>query len=261
MNQFFLKVLFLSETMVCWEERSIFHREKFINLREYAKTHPEQIRLVNGVYVCCSDEFLIGRGSQGTCVYVGLGKDGVEKAVKRLVRNTSFSLAKQEMKVLYELSGRSKHVINYWFLEEQCDKDFLYLILDLCEETLGNFVKRSSESDLIRCAPDIIRQVLKGLADLHRDPYPILQRDLKPSNILRNIQGNWLLADFGISRILTEDVTTYVSKFCRGTEDWKAVESSASKDITDDSNVCYKKESDIQVGVHFDKYTLIKKTM
>ena len=138
-----LKDLFLSDNIVSWEERSIFHREKFINLREYAKTHAEEIRVVNGVRVCCAEEFLIGRGSQGTCVYVGLAKDGVEKAVKRLVRNsTSSSLAKQEMKVLNELNTKSKYVINYWFLEEQCDKDFLYLILDLCEETLGNFVLR-----------------------------------------------------------------------------------------------------------------------
>ena len=234
------------ETIVSWNERSIFHREKLKNLCEYAKTNPEEIRVVNGVYVCCSEEFLIGQGSQGTCVYVGLGTDGVEKAVKRLVRNTSSSLAKQEMKILSELNTKSKHVINYWFLEEQCDKDFLYLILDLCEETLENFVKRSSQTDLVRCAPDIIRQVLKGLADLHRDPNPILQRDLKPSNILRNIQDNWLLADFGISRILKEGMTTHLSS-SRGTEDWKAVESCSSKGGADDSNVRYKKESDIQV--------------
>jgi serine/threonine-protein kinase len=148
-------------------------------------------------------------------------------------------------------------VVNYWFFEEQNDKHYLFLILDLCEETLEDFVKRSCEEDLVKHAPDIIRQVLKGLIDLHRDPNPILHRDLKPSNILRDIQGNWLLADFGISRILTEDVTTHESSKSRGTEDWKAVESCSFRVITEDDEsgkVRYKKESDIQVCLVNEKY-------
>ena len=239
-----------------WIKDSVNHREKLMKLREYAKHHPNEIHEVNGVHVCCSEEFLIGKGSDGTRVYVGLGKDGVEKAVKRLPRDTCSSLAEQEKKVLIELNAKkSQHVVNYWFLEEQNDKHYLFLILDLCEETLKEYVEGSSEMDLIRYAPDIIRQVLTGLVDLHQGPNPILHRDLKPSNILRNIQGDWLLADFGISRILTEDVATHVS-MSRGAEDWKAVESCSFKGKISDGkskNARYKKESDIQVG-RYDVY-------
>ena len=182
----------------------------------------------------------------------------MERAVKRLLRDSCCSSAEQEKKVLNELNtASSKFVVNYWFLEEQNDKHYLFLILDLCEETLEDFVKRSCEEDLVKHAPAIIRQVLKGLIDLHRGSNPILHRDLKPSNILRDIQGNWLLADFGISRILTEDVTTHESSKSRGTEDWKAVESCRYTGTTEDdksSKVRYKKESDIQVGLTDDKY-------
>ena len=210
--------------------------------------HPEEIKVVNGVRVCCSKEFLIGKGSDGTRVYVGLGKDGVEGAVKCLHRDFCSGLAEQEKKVLNELNTtKSNYVVNYWFLEEQSDKNYLFLILDLCEETLANFVARSSLQDLIKIAADIIRQILKGLADLHRDPNPILHRDLKPFNIMRNVQGNWLLADFGISRILTEDNSTHASTE-RGTDNWRAVESYRSSGMTEDGKVRYKKESDIQVG-------------
>ena len=124
---------------------------------------PEDVKEVNGVRVCCSKEFLIGKGSDGTRVYIGLGKDGVERAVKRLPRNSCSGLAEQEMKVLNELSTtKSIYVVNYWFLEEQIDKNYLFLILDLCEETLADFVGRSSLNDLIKIAADIIRQILKG---------------------------------------------------------------------------------------------------
>ena len=221
-----------------------------MKLHEKVKNHQEGIQEINGVRVCCSTEFLINKGSDGTRVYVGLGKDGVEKAVKRLPRDVCTDVAQQEKKVLNELNTmKSNHVVNYWFLEEQSDKDNLFLILDLCEETLGNFVERSNLTALVKFAPDIIEQVLKGLVDLHRGTNPILHRDLKPSNILRDVENNWLLADFGISRILSAGVRTHVTK-PSGTEDWKAVESCSPKGMTDDDksgNVRCKKESDIQV--------------
>ena len=119
--------------------------------------------------------------------------------------------------------------------------------MDLCEETLEQFVEHQSSTDLITCAPRIIEQVLKGLADLHIDPNPILHRDLKPSNILRNAEGSWLLADFGISRILKAGMSTYESGEM-GTDDWKAVESCFPGSETDGNDVRYKKESDIQVA-------------
>ncbi len=248
-------ILFLeSQDPWKWEKKSIIHREMLTKLSEYGKIHQEEIKEINGVRVCCSKEFLIGKGSDGTRVYVGLGRDGVERAVKRLPRDSCSGLAEQEKKVLNELNTtKSISVVNYWFLEEQSDKNYLFLILDLCEETLADFVGRSSLHDLVQIAVDIIRQILKGLANLHGDPNPILHRDLKPSNIMRNVQCNWLLADFGISRILTGDNSTYASTQ-RGTENWRAVESSLSNALTDNGKVRYKKESDIQVGFVNDKH-------
>lgn len=242
---------FSSESTVMWkwEQVSIFHREKFIKLRKVGETNPTQIREINGVRVCCTIDFLIGMGGDGTRVYIGLGKDGYERAVKRLPRDSCAFLADKEMRVLNKLNAaKSNYVVNYWFLDTESDKDYLFLILDLCEETLERFVERTSLEDLVKMAPEIIRQILKGLADLHRDPFTILHRDLKPSNILRNVEGNWLLADFGVSQVLPEGVTTQQTSQ-RGTEDWIAVESSYySQGMTVDGKVRYKKESDIQVG-------------
>ena len=219
---------------------------------KYGCDHPEEIKEVNGVRVCCSKEFLIGRGADGTRVYIGLGKDGCEKAVKRFHRDVCTGLAEQEKEILVKI--KSNNVVKYWFLsDENYNKEYLFLILDLCEETLEDFVNQQNSTDnLAKIAPVIIRQVLEGLHDLHHGEPPILHRDLKPKNILRNVDGKWLLADFGISRFLAGGVTTHLS-VQRGTKDWRAVESyPSSNDVSNDGQVRYKKESDIQVSVRFN---------
>ena len=241
---------FIVETAETWKwiESSITHRQKFIELCKYGKEHPEDIKEVNGVRVCCLEQFLIGKRYDGTRTYVGLGKDGSEKAVKCLPRDACTHLAEQEKKILKEPSAtKSSHVINYWFLDEQTDKSHLYLILDLCEENLEDFIRRTSSEELVAKAPGIIQQIVKGLSDLHNNSQPILHRDVKPNNILRDVDGNWLLADFGRSGLLAGGASTLVSKQ-RGTPYWRSVESYHSTDVmAEKDDRRYKKESDIQV--------------
>ncbi|CAB4037465.1 serine threonine- kinase endoribonuclease IRE1, partial [Paramuricea clavata] len=139
-------------------------------------------------------------------------------------------LAEHEKEILNEPNAKkSNHVANYCSFDDESDKEYFFLIMDLCEETLETFVgdKNKTLKDLVTNAPVIIQQVLKGLADLHRDPKPILHRDVKPLNVLRNMHGDWLLADFGIIRLLAGGATTHQSK-PMGTEDWIAVESHPS---------------------------------
>ena len=165
--------------------------------------------------------------------------------MKRLPRDDCARLAEQEKKILNEPNAvQSNYVVKYRYLDDESDKDWVFLMMDLCEETLNEYVERSSWENWAGIARNIIQQFLKGLRDLHScQPRSILHRDLKPSNILRNVDGKWLIADFGISRILTQDVSTHRSGQ-RGTKGWKAVETCPSKG---ESEVRYKRESDIQV--------------
>ena len=216
-------------------------------MREYGRARPKEIKEINNVRVCFKNDFVIGKGSDATRVFVGLGKDGYERAVKRLVKDDCASLAKQEKTILNEPNAiESNHVVRYRYLDEESDPNWVFLIMDLCEETLKEYVERNSCEEWSKIARDIIQQVLKGLADLHSDQKCILHRDLKPSNILRNVHNKWMLADFGISRILTQDSSTWRSAE-KGTKDWKAVESCSSEEKTNDAKARYKRESDIQV--------------
>ncbi|XP_046844306.1 uncharacterized protein LOC124438294 [Xenia sp. Carnegie-2017] len=231
--------------------KSTKHEAMISKLIEYEGKIPNvQVEDVNGVRVIFSDEFIIGCGSNGTRVYLGLGKDGYGKAVKRILRIECINLAHKETEILNELSAKeSKFVVNYHSLKEDTGTDSVYLILDLCEESLEDFVQSESNSlaYLQKSLPEILRHILKGLSDLHSGKNPILHRDLKPSNVLRDAQGKFLIADFGISRILKDGSKTRLSNAKKGTPHWIAPESFCT-DKNKDGKGRYKTESDVMTA-------------
>ncbi|XP_046843775.1 probable serine/threonine-protein kinase ireA isoform X2 [Xenia sp. Carnegie-2017] len=218
-------------------DKSVMHREKFEMMQKHWLEHPGDIRIKGDVRVIFKEKFLIGKGSGGTLVYLGLGNDGYGKAVKRILKYSYTYLALQEKNVLSEPNAKkSKHVVKYWNYVEEEGEDFVYLILELCEQTLTSFVESSSLDKLHEALPEILRQILNGLSDLHSGPSSLLHRDLKPSNVLQDVEGKFLIADFGISQIL-KSKSTHRSSPGKGTYGWSAPESLRGGR--------YKKESDI----------------
>ncbi|CAB4036387.1 serine threonine- kinase endoribonuclease IRE1 [Paramuricea clavata] len=176
----------------------------------------------------------------GTSVFVGILKDGSEVAVKRMLVESCENAAENEKNILSLINTKkSPFIVSYrHFLK---DITFMYLIVDLCEETLDEHVDSQNIQHLRIHGRRMIKEMLTGLKCLHNQG--ILHRDLKPSNILVDVEGHMRLADFGISTVLNEDETTAHTD-AKGTGGWMAAEVIAT--INQVGKGRFKKKSDIQ---------------
>ena len=201
------------------------------------------------------NHFMIGEGCFGTCVFLGIDDDDNPVAVKRILTQTAARLesVENEVKLLDQLKlKRSEHIVTYrHFLTVQ---PFSYIILDLCEVTLADYVQANNKGYLERRGPTIIKQILTGLHALHSGEIRILHMDLKPENILVDNKGHMRLADFGLSRILGKNQTTLLTG-SKGTPGWMAVESLPRQDQSG-KKARFKRKSDIQVAGMISFYVL-----
>ena len=114
------------------------------------------------------------------------------------------------------------------------DKDFLYIVLDLCDASLTDCVKRGkfvpeylSEISKAKFKISIVKDILTGLAYLHN--MDVIHRDLKPQNVLikRSVSAEYgilaVITDFGLSLEIRED-QTHVTAAEAGSKGWKPKE-------------------------------------
>ena len=172
-------------------------------------------------------------------------EDGSEVAVKRMLIDDCEDTAENERNILSHIDRKnSQFIVNYRnFVEDATVDPFMYLIVDLCEETLYEHVHSHTIEHLGEHGPRMIKEILCGLKFLHDQG--ILHRDLKPSNVLVDVDGHMRLADFGISRVLNEDETT-VDTEAKGTRGWTAAEVIVAE--SRGTTVRYKRKSDVQAS-------------
>ena len=175
-------------------------------------------------------------------VYVGIMENGAEVAVKRILKHEFEDTARNELEILSRIdASKSPFIVSY----QKCLEDaiFVYVVLDLCEETLREHVRTQRLEYLQDHGPRMIKEILSGIEFLHSRN--ILHRDLKPSNVLVDLEGHMRLADFGISRVLNEDETTVLTH-AKGTRDWMPTE--VIEAINKEEMGRFKKKSDVQVA-------------
>ncbi|CAB4028050.1 serine threonine- kinase endoribonuclease IRE1 [Paramuricea clavata] len=246
--------------IVHWKKVSVKHRHKFERLVQVWKNDPQSVTVINGNGVCFEEEFLIGSSSCGTAVYICLGLDGIERAIKRVPKHLYLKLLTERDILNFPKASKSPHIVNYWYSDDDSSDDTCYLILDLYEQNLQDYVKEEGEAITESRAREMIRQVLEGLRAIHGSKPIILHRDLKPSNVLIDVEGNLALSDFGIGRILSdEDATTYYTNSAEisGSVGWMAYESTnwskwfPQSQVPSDSPIAepkWKRQSDIQAA-------------
>ncbi|KAL1270552.1 hypothetical protein QQF64_029568 [Cirrhinus molitorella] len=222
-----------------WHQTSHRWRPK---LEKLANIDASRTYRLSGLTLVRDPEFLIANGSDGTQVFLGLRDDGTEVAVKRMIRfNYQVLKNEEEFLRLPELDNPS--IVRYVDFAE--DDNFGYLVLQLCEYTLDEYIQDhlpddSAERSLV--LKKLVKEVLCSLEVLHDQKTKVLHRDIKPQNVLIDIKGKAKLADFGISRRLKQSETTLRTSIA-GTRCWKAKET-----IKEKVNTNYKRSSDIQVA-------------
>jgi len=179
---------------------------------------------------------MLGEGGMAT-VYRArqrtMQRDVAIKVIKTNLANT------EEFKLRFEREARTVAALNQPHISKVFDfgeqGDMVYLVMEL--------QSGGSLSDLIKNGPLPIEQTAKLLDQIasaldyaHRQG--IVHRDLKPQNILLDTEGNAILSDFGIAKILnantaalTQSSAALGTPYYMSPEQWQGRDIDARADI------------------------------
>ncbi|ETV96053.1 CMGC/CDK/CDC2 protein kinase [Aphanomyces invadans] len=104
------------------------------------------------------------------------------------------STAMREIALLKGLAH--PNVVHLYNVVHQADK--LYLVFEFLDHDLKHFMDLHGTTLVPFVLKRYVQQMLLGIAYCHSNR--VLHRDLKPQNLLLDLQGNLKLADFGLAR-------------------------------------------------------------
>ncbi len=164
-----------------WHQTSRRWRSK---LEKLANIDPSRTCRLGNLTLVLTDEFQIAKGSDGTQVYLGLKDDGTEVAVKRMIKS-NYQVLKNEEEFLRLPQLDNPSIVRYVDFAE--DTHFGYLVLQLCEYTLEEYIQDHLPDDSAERSSvlkKLVKEVLFSLQVLHDQKTKVLHRDIKPQNVL-----------------------------------------------------------------------------
>lgn len=140
-------------------------------------------------------------------VFYGRAQDGGPVAIKRVSLRSGEEAERRQRGREVEIgqvlaASASQHLLQP-IDTAHTDADLL-IVMPLASRSLSALLRIESLDP--QAAIEIVKQIAQGLTELAEAS--VLHRDLKPANVLE-VDGRWHLADFGMSRNLTESTDTY----------------------------------------------------
>ena len=152
----------------------------------------------------------LGHGAFGA-VYLALKKDSGEKFATKFVEDVDPTVTEIEVKILRQI--QHPHIVKY--VESYYTRDGkLAIVMEYAYRgTMETSVKNHGHPDHEFWVWRVIFHISSALNYLHHlRPQHVLQRDLKPANVLglnnaekKENRVSWKLADFGIAKLLNKN--------------------------------------------------------
>ncbi|KAK1794247.1 hypothetical protein P4O66_011148 [Electrophorus voltai] len=159
----------------------------------------------------------LGRGAYGVVDKMKHVPSGVIMAVKR-IRATVNTQEQKRLLMDLDISMRTVDcfytVTFYGALFREGD---VWICMELMDTSLDKFYKKVHEKGMT-IPEDILGKmavsIVKALEHLHSN-LSVIHRDVKPSNVLINMQGQVKMCDFGISGYLVDSVAKTMDAGCK----------------------------------------------
>ena len=174
----------------------------------------------------------LGEGGFGRVWYGTIVHTKKPVAVKQLLKTTEGIILLVERELCFLKDCSHKNVVK--FFERAEDEKYFYFIMELCcHGDLDNFMidKHVCYKECLAYMGDITC----GVHYLHEQD--VCHRDIKPSNILMADNGDGCrptakLADFGLSRVLSDSSSGNSATAKTGTPSWMAPEISVTRGVS-----------------------------
>lgn len=154
-------------------------------------------------------ESLVGRGSFGSVYCITKSSGGIKSKQSALkvipVTDDKLENFLAEVELLQSLENYNIIRIEDFDLLNSQDGQRVYLLIRM--EYLEPVPRRGNS---IETVVKIGVQIGAALAACHRCNPPVIHRDVKPDNILKNHNGDYKLGDFGASRLMGECTMTNI---------------------------------------------------